>query len=126
VALMADPAQTLNAFREAEAYDGVSVIIAYVPCVIQKRKDSSIASSRKAVASGYWPLYRFNPSALKRMKLDSPAPSREKLQEFLESDARYNHLSLEISILDELEKQAQKRYFSYLFIKKLSEFGGEP
>ena len=126
VALMANPAQTLNAFKEAEAYDGVSVILAYVPCVIQKRKDSPIASSKKAVASGYWPLYRFNPNASRRMKLDSTAPCREKLKEFLQADGRYNHSSMQISALDELEKQAQKRYFNYLLIKKLSEFGGEP
>ena len=125
VAFMANPSQTLKAFREAEAYDGVSVIIAYVPCTIQKRKDSSLASSKKAVASGYWPLYRFNPMMKKKMYLESPAPNREKLKTFLQDDGRFTHSDEQDDILDELDRQARKRYFKYQLIEKLAEVGGD-
>jgi len=126
VALMANPAQTLKAFREAEAYDGVSVVIAYVPCVIQKRRDSPVASSKRAVESGYWPLYRFNPKKGKKMALESSPPNREKLRAFLEQDGRYPDFQENTNVLDTLERQAKKRYFNYLLMKKLTELGGEP
>jgi len=126
VALMANPTQTLKVFREAEAYDGVSVVIAYVPCVIQKRTDSPIASSKQAVESGYWPLYRFNPQGTKQMVLESGPPDREKLRTFLEKDGRYIYFQGNKEALDTLEKQAKKRYFNCLLMRKLTELGGEP
>lgn len=64
VALGADYQQTIDAFREAEAYPGPSVVIAYCPCInhgIRAGMGNSIVEERKAVEAGYWPLYRYNP-----------------------------------------------------------------
>lgn len=64
VALGANYQQTIDAFREAEAYPGPSIVIAYCPCInhgIRAGMDSSIVEERKAVEAGYWPIYRFNP-----------------------------------------------------------------
>ncbi|MDE6529019.1 MAG: hypothetical protein K2L78_08240, partial [Muribaculaceae bacterium] len=64
VALGANYQQTIDAFREAEAYPGPSVVIAYCPCInhgIRAGMGDSIVEERKAVEAGYWPIYRFNP-----------------------------------------------------------------
>ena len=64
VALGANFQQTIDAFREAEAYPGPSIIIAYCPCInhgIRAGMGQSIIEERKAVEAGYWPIYRYNP-----------------------------------------------------------------
>lgn len=71
VALGANYQQTIDAFREAEAYPGPSIVIAYCPCInhgIRAGMGDSIVEERKAVECGYWPIYRFNPLlAMKRL-----------------------------------------------------------
>jgi len=62
VAMGASPQQTLQAFREAEAYDGPSLIIAYSPCIEHGiNMEDGLIQQQRAVKSGYWPLYRYNP-----------------------------------------------------------------
>ncbi|HEY0867555.1 MAG TPA: pyruvate:ferredoxin (flavodoxin) oxidoreductase, partial [Fimbriimonas sp.] len=80
VAMGADDSQTIKAFREADAHDGPSLIIAYAHCIahdIDMRK--GFEQQKLAVESGYWPLYRFNPARARRgrnpLQLDSAAPS---------------------------------------------------
>ncbi len=96
VAMGADPQQTLRAFREAEAYDGPSLIIAYSHCIshgIAMRE--GLDQQYKAVASGHWPLMRFNP--VRRMQgmnpflLDSPRP-RISLKEYRKEELRFKML----------------------------------
>jgi len=90
-----DKQQMLKVFREAEAYPGPSLIIAYAPCInqgIRKGMGKTQLEAKLAVQSGYWPLYRFNPTLADEGKnpfnLDSKAPDGT-LQEFLASENRY-------------------------------------
>ena len=93
VAMSANPAQLLKAMNEAEAYHGPSLIIAYAPC-INHGINMSLAQAeiRKAVAAGYWPLYRFNPELADQGKnpltIDSKDPT-EDYQAFIRGETRY-------------------------------------
>lgn len=96
VAMGADNAQTLKAIREAEAYDGPSIIIAYSPCINHGLKAGMGHSQREeasAVECGYWHLWRYNPDAEREGKnpftLDSKAPDWDKFEDFLKGEVRY-------------------------------------
>ena len=96
VAMGADPQQTLTAFREAEAYDGPSLIIAYSHCIahgIDMRK--GLDQQYRAVASGHWPLVRYDPAVRGRggnpFQLDSPRP-RIPLEDYIYNELRYRML----------------------------------
>ena len=100
VAMGYDPEQTLRAIREAENYDGPSIIIAYCPCIehgIREGMSKSQTHMKKAVEAGYWHLYRYNPERKKEGKnpftLDSKEPTGD-LREFLLGENRYRALSL--------------------------------
>ena len=97
VAMGADPQQTLRAFREAEAYDGPSLIIAYSHCIahgIEMR--DGLSQQYRAAASGYWPLIRYDPllraAGGNPFLLDSPRP-RIPLTDYTERELRYRTLS---------------------------------
>ena len=97
VAMGADPQQTLRAFREAEAYDGPSLIIAYSHCIahgIEMR--DGLAQQYRAVSSGYWPLVRYDPmlrtADSNPFMLDSPRP-RIALTDYTQRELRYRALS---------------------------------
>lgn len=99
VAMGADPAQYLKAVREAEAYPGPSLIIAYAPCINHGLKASmgkSQQEEKKAVECGYWQLYRYNPMLEEEGKnpfqLDSKEPDYSKFREFLMGEVRFNSL----------------------------------
>lgn len=96
IAMGADQAQTLKAIREAEAYDGPSLIIAYAPCInhgLKKGMGKSQAEEKEAVACGYWHLWRYNPMLEAEGKnpftLDSKEPDWSKFQDFLKSEVRF-------------------------------------
>ena len=96
VAMGANPQQTLQAFREAEAYDGPSLILAYSHCIahgIDMQK--GLTQQDLAVATGYWPLLRFNPAMRgageSPFRLDSPRPSRPFL-DYAGNELRYQSL----------------------------------
>ena len=96
VAMGADNAQTLKAIREAEAYDGPSLIIAYSPCISHGLKAGmgrSQEEETKAVACGYWHLWRYNPALEEEGKnpfsLDSKEPDWDKFNDFLMGEVRY-------------------------------------
>ena len=92
VAMSANPAQLIKAMNEAEAYHGPSLIIAYAPCINHGSNMSQSQNEiKKAVAAGYWPLYRFNPDAEKPFTLDSKDPTGD-YQEFLRGEVRYTSL----------------------------------
>jgi pyruvate-ferredoxin/flavodoxin oxidoreductase len=97
VAMGADPQQTLRAFREAEAYDGPSLVIAYSHCIahgIEMR--DGLSQQYRAVASGYWPLVRYDPMLRSAggnpFLLDSPRP-RIQLADYTQRELRYRTLS---------------------------------
>jgi pyruvate-ferredoxin/flavodoxin oxidoreductase len=96
VAMGADQAQTLKAFREAEAYDGPSIIIAYAPCInhgLKAGMGKSQQEEANAVACGYWHLWRYNPELEAEGKnpfsLDSKEPNWDEFENFLKGEVRY-------------------------------------
>ena len=96
VAMGADPNQLVKALKEAEAYDGPSVIIAYTPCTahgIKAGMQNVQAEMKRAVDSGYWLLYRYDPRREHPMQLDSKAPTLD-YTDFLEGETRYASLRL--------------------------------
>ena len=99
VAIGYDQAQTLKAIREAEAYPGPSIIIAYCPCLEQHIKAGmgcSQTEMKKAVECGYWQLYRYDPRLVAEGKnpfqLDSPEPDTSKLMDYLMGENRFASL----------------------------------
>ena len=98
IALGANPAQAVKAIAEAEAYPGPSLIIGYAPCELHGVKGgmkNCQDEMARAVAAGYWQLFRFNPAAKAEGKnpftLDSKEPSADYL-EFIKSENRYSRL----------------------------------
>ena len=127
VAMGANPAQTLKAITEAEAYDGPSLIIGYSPCEMHSIKKGGMqncqAEMKKAVECGYWNLFRFNPAADagKKFSLDSKEPAGG-YQDFLMNEARYASLTRafpeEAKVLfAENEQAAMERYQHLLKLK---------
>ena len=93
VALGADRQQTLKAFQEAEAYNGPSIIFAYAPCIAHNIDMSKTQTEQKrAVDCGYFPLYRYNPSAEVPFSWDVKKEADGKFQEFIRSEGRYKSL----------------------------------
>lgn len=99
IAMGANQAQTIKAIREAEAYDGPSIIIAYSPCIshgIRAGMGKAQDEQERAVECGYWHLYRYNPALAEEGKnpftLDSKEPQWDKFQDFLKGEVRYTTL----------------------------------
>ena len=99
IAMGANQAQTLKAIREAEAYNGPSLIIAYSPCIshgMVTGMAQAQGEQSKAVECGYWHLWRYNPELEKEGKnpftLDSKEPQWDKFQDFLKGEVRYTSL----------------------------------
>ncbi len=126
VAMGANQSQYLKALKEAEAYPGPSIIIAYSPCInhgLRASMGRSQEEEKKAVESGYWHLFRYNPMLEEEGKnpfqLDSKAPDWSKFQEFLNGEVRYTSLKKSFpAVADELftasETNAKWRYNSYV------------
>ena len=129
VAMGANPAQTLKAIQEAEAYPGPSLIIGYAPCEMHSIKGGMMncqKEMKKAVECGYWNLFRFNPAAEgAKFTLDSKAPAGG-YQEFLMNEARYSRLTREFPeratvLFERNEKAAMERYEHLLKLKAMYE-----
>jgi pyruvate-ferredoxin/flavodoxin oxidoreductase len=128
VAMGANPQQTLQAFREAEAYDGPSLILAYSHCIAHGYDlRYGMRQQDLATASGYWPLFRYDPARRKiganPFQLDSPRPTIA-LKEFTDKELRYRALALRHPMeADELQRQAQvdviEKYRTYEAIANL-------
>ena len=132
IAMGADNAQCLKAIREAEAYPGPSLIIAYAPCInhgikgTKEEKRSMGRSQREeqlAVECGYWHLWRYNPELAEQGKnpfsLDSKAPKWDEFQNYLAGEVRFSSLKKARpeeaqELFDETEKSAKRRYQSYV------------
>ena len=122
VAFGANPAQTVRAMNEAEAYQGPSLVVAYATCISQGiNMGKSVQEMRNAVACGHWPLFRFNPELAKEGKtpliLDSRDPSMS-FEEYANGENRFRTLKMSNPKLSaELMAQAQEdvnRRWSYL------------
>ncbi len=130
VAMGADMNQTLKAFREAEAYNGPSLIIAYAPCInhgIKGGMGVSMAEEKKAVAAGYWHCFRFNPALADKgenpFSLDSKAPSAS-YRDFIMGEVRYNSLTRAFperaeQLFVKAEKLAEDKYAHLLKLQEV-------
>ena len=127
VAMGANPAQTLKAIKEAEAYHGPSLVIGYAPCEMHSIKGGMMncqKEMKKAVECGYWNLFRFNPAAEgAKFTLDSKEPTGG-YQEFLMNEARYSRLTREFPeragvLFERNEKNAMERYQHLLKLKSM-------
>jgi len=127
IAMGADPMQTLKAFIEAEAYDGPSLIIAYSQCIshgINMTKGTE--EQKKAVASGHWPLLRYNPelavAGKNPLTLDSQTPSI-KLEDYIYNENRYRTLQKSNperakELLDKAQKLVLDHYALYKYLSE--------
>ncbi len=126
VAMGANPAQTIKAITEAEAYPGPSLFIGYSPCEMHSIKGGMTncqQEMKKAVECGYWNLFRFNPAAQDKFTLDSKAPAGG-YQEFLMNEARYSRLAREFperanTLFAKNEAAAKERYEHLLKLVEL-------
>jgi len=131
ISLGANQAQALRAIREAEAYDGPSIVIAYAPCIAHGLTGGmAIANSEQpemAVKSGYWHLYRYDPrledEGKNPMQLDSKEPQWDLFQNHLRSEVRYT------ALLKQFPEQAKELFVAaegnakwrYAWYKRMSE-----
>lgn len=137
VAMGADQAQTLKAFREAEAYDGPSLIIAYSPCISHGLKAGMGRSQHEmanAVACGYWQLWRYNPAleadGKNPFSLDSKEPDWDKFEDFLKGEVRYATVQKQYpqeaaELFAAAKANAQWRYNNYRRLS-LQNWGTDP
>lgn len=133
VAMGANQTQLINALQEAEAYDGPAVIIAYAPCInhgLVSGMSQTQVEMKKAVESGYWHLYRYNPMLKAEGKnpfiLDSKEPSRS-LRDFMKGEVRYASLARtfpeeaeRLMVLAEEDARNKYNVYNYLSQKGIS------
>jgi len=118
ISMGANRQQTLNAIREAESYNGPSLIIAYSPCAehgIKGGLANHQQTQKKAVECGYVTLYRFDPRKEQPLTIDSKEPNWDAFQEFILSETRYSQLpklkgETAYEMFEMTKKDAQKRY----------------
>ena len=131
IAMGADQAQCLKAIREAEAYPGPSIIIAYAPCInhgLKKGMGKAQAEEAAAVDCGYWHLWRYNPALEAEGKnpfsLDSKEPKWEGFQDFLKGEVRFASVMKQYpdeaaDLFQACEDMAKRRYQSYVRMTKM-------
>ena len=124
VALGANPEHLIKCLKEAAAYEGPSIVIAYAPCInhgVVKGMGKSIEEEKLAVECGYWPLFRYNPELAKEGKnpflLDSKEPNG-KLREYMMGENRFAGLvrtfpEIAEKLFAEAETQCAERYAMY-------------
>ena len=129
IAMGANPEQTLKALREAENYDGPSLIIAYAPCInhgVKAGMNRSMLEMKNAVRSGYWNLIRYNPDleaeGKNPLSIDSQAPT-QSYRDFIMGEVRYNSLKLKFpdraeELFTKAEEAAMDRYDNLVMQKK--------
>jgi pyruvate-ferredoxin/flavodoxin oxidoreductase len=132
IAMGADPMQAMKAFVEAEAYNGPSIIIAYSHCIAHGYDlVKGNEEQQKAVASGHWPLFRYNPDLCAQGKnpltLDSKAPSI-KLEDYIYNENRYNVLRKQDperakELLEKAQKLVTNHYALYKYLAEMQKTG---
>ena len=130
IALGANPAKAIQALKEAESYDGPSLVICYCPCAEQHIKGglvNSISEEKKAVECGYFTTFRYDPRLKEQGKspltFDCPEPDFTKLRDFIMQETRFSQLPIvnpehAEELLTKCEKYAEQRYRD---IKKFGE-----
>jgi pyruvate-ferredoxin/flavodoxin oxidoreductase len=123
VAFGAKDVQTMNAFREAEAFPGPSLIIAYSHCIAHAYDmEKGLEQQKLAVDSGVWPLYRFDPRRLATgespLKLDSAGPPKAKVRDYMKNEGRFRMVELKNPeryqrLLVRAERDAASRHSIY-------------
>ncbi|MBR3784820.1 MAG: pyruvate:ferredoxin (flavodoxin) oxidoreductase [Firmicutes bacterium] len=128
IAMGANPEQTLKAIREAESYNGPSLIIAYAPCInhgLKAGMNNAMQEMKNAVRSGYWNLLRYNPDLAAKgenpLSIDSPAPTIG-YRDFIMGEVRYDSLKLKFperaeQLFTKAEELAMERYEKLLHQK---------
>ena len=138
IAMGANQAQTLQALKEAEAYDGPSLIIAYAPCInhgVKAGMNKAQEEMKHAVNSGYWNLVRYNPDLAKAGKnpliIDSK-DATESYRDFIMGEVRYNSLAARFperaeALFTEAERQSKARFEHFKALKDsfANEFEGK-
>ncbi len=131
IAMGADQSQCLKAIREAEAYPGPSIVIAYAPCInhgLKKGMGKAQAEEAAAVECGYWHLWRYNPALEEEGKnpfsLDSKEPKWEGFQDYLKGEVRFASVMKQFpneaaDLFQACEDMAKKRYQSYVRMTKM-------
>jgi len=122
VAMGAKDAQTVNALKEADSYRGTSVVIAYSHCIAHGYEMSdAIGQQERAVESGYWPLFRYDPRKVvageSPLKLDSPAPKID-LSQFVQNETRFRQVEQANPVafkamMEQAQKDVRERYALY-------------
>jgi pyruvate-ferredoxin/flavodoxin oxidoreductase len=122
VAMGAKDAQTVNAFKEADSYSGTSIIVAYSHCIAHGYDmANALGQQEKAVDSGYWPLFRYDPRKVATgespLKLDSPAPKID-LARFVENETRFRQVQQSNpegfkKMMDQAQKDVREKYALY-------------
>ena len=124
VAIGSNMSQFVKAVKEAESYDGPSIVICYAPCInhgLRSGMSRSVEQEKKAVEAGYWHLYRFDPRLKAEGKnpfqLDSKEPTAS-FQDFINSEVRYTSLKKTFPDVAEVlfkraEEDAKERYSRY-------------
>lgn len=135
VAMGASDQQTLHAFREAEAYDGPSLIIAYSHCIAHGiEMTRGLEQQKLAVQTGYWPLYRYNPALVAEGKnpfiLDSKAPTLS-LEQYAYNEARYRMLlhsdePRAEALMQQARRDVQERFTYYQHLENQPLSPGAP
>lgn len=115
IALGANRMQAMKALLEAEAYEGTSIVIAYAPCIAHGiNMQKTQVEQKRAVDSGYWALYRYNPDSEKPLSWETPEPKSD-FNEFVRSENRYKLLIKKLGeekaqqIFEEAEKDVKRR-----------------
>ena len=131
IAMGANQNQCLQALREAEAYPGPSLVIAYSPCIshgLKKGMGKAQAEEAAAVECGYWHLWRYNPALEDEGKnpfsLDSKEPDWSKFQDYLNGEVRFLSVKKQFpeeaqELFDACQAMAKKRYDSYVRASKM-------
>lgn len=132
VSIGANQNQLLQVLREAEAYPGPSIVIAYAPCInhgIKGGMTRTQSIGKAAVESGYWHLWRYNPELAEKgenpFRLESKEPDWGKFQDFLRNEVRYTSLLKSFpdeaqELFNAAEKNAKWRYNQYVRLSKMS------
>ena len=118
ISMGANRQQTLNAIKEAESYDGPSLIIAYSPCMehgIKGGLSNHQRTQAKAVECGYWSLYRYDPRKEQPLTIDSREPKFDLMKDFLMSETRFSQLPVlkgekAYELFDKTKNDAVRRY----------------
>ena len=131
ISMGANPTQAIKAIKEAESYDGPSLIIAYSPCLLHHIKGGltySELAEKQAVECGYFPIFRYDPRLIEQGKdpliMDSPKPDWTKFRTWLMNQARFSQLPKlnpehAEELLSNCEKYAKRRFASILKMGKL-------